>query len=448
MTQAIGRPYPRIARAAPQPRALNLWAMAIALAGTAWAPNLFAPPGGMSWFHVLAVGLFLLLASRSIRIQPALDPVQNSISRGMFIAAGFIAFWAILSAFQAEDPARVGRPVAAFLMGPILFFVLNRLVPPHRIDNLIEWQFYCAAASTIACFAAIYVPPLRAFIYEDGDRAQAFFKHSNQFAMALSTIAPVLLAKLLSDTRRRLLWGVLLVLVILGFVLAGSKANTGIALGAMLLLALFGALTHRSAVRSLVFLLFFVLLGMLGLIVAWKAVVAINPRMAGLLATIAAGEEIASVAGRITIWSISLREFYADPLFGQGGGALLSVYFREGDVSHSHNVILDQMRTLGVPGLIAILSFTVMLVALSIYQFVLAIGLRTVDRFERMKLVGLSLGMLSYYIANMSSDSFGPSTSPIFWMVFAIGLWQGRKVIALSAHANSPSRPVGPYRTA
>lgn len=422
------------------------WGMAGAfvLSVTAWTPDLLAPPGGMAWFHVALALICCVLASGTAKLQPPLDSTQERLARGIFFIASAIAFWAVLTSFQAEDPLRVGRPVAAFLAGPLLFFALNRLVPPYRIDRLIDWNIYLAVLGALFSFAALYLPALGQVFYEGRDRTQAFFNHPNQFAIALSTIAPVVAAKILSSSKHRVRWAAILLAVILGFVLAGSKANTLVTLGALFLLALFGAITHRSAIRSVFFLVFSIVAGAVALYVAWELVLTFNPRMAKLLESLASGEGIASVNGRYLIWDLSLEAFYADPLFGQGGGAMLTRTFQSDALTQSHNVILDMARTLGVPGLVAIGVFTLLLVAVCSYQFLLAIKLRAVDRNERMVLVGLALGSLSYFVANMSSDSFGPSTSPVFWTIFTISLWQGRKVLAFAQDAAMRGRPSRP----
>lgn len=403
------------------------------LAVTAWTPEFGSLPGGMSLFYIVCVIVLLLVAVRAPRLQPPIGPVQHSIVRVIFACALFIGGWALLTVFQSEEPLRVGRPVAAYCIGPVLFFLLNRLIPPHRIDNVIAWQLYCAAGAAFLSLLALYIPFLAAAIFEDSDRAHGLFKHPNQFAIALSTIAPVLTAMVLGS-KERMKWGAILAIVIIGFVLAGSKANTVVVVASMFLLALFGAVTHRSALRSILFLLAFALLTVAMLFVTWELILALNPRMAMLLTTIASGEEIHSVSERYVLWDMSIQQFLANPLFGQGGGATV-LYGTDESVSHSHNLVLDAARTLGVPGFAAVVVFTLALLALIIYQSIVAVTMRSVDRLERMKLVGLTLGLLSYYIANLSSDSFGPSTSPIFWFVLTLSLWQCQKVQAFAREA-------------
>jgi O-antigen ligase len=424
----------------PGHRVRSLYAAFVLLIAIAWAPGLLELPGGLAVAHVMAVLLFLVVARGTPRLQPLPGPIQAGLLTTIFYCTAFLCLWSFLSAFQADDPYRVGRPIVGFGIGALIYFAMARVIPADRNDKVIEYLAIGAAASAIISLAANYIGPLGEIVFGERDRAQAFFKHPNQFAIALSAITPVVMAKALSTGRGRVKWVVLLALLMLGFILAGSKANTIVVLISGFLIALFGAITHKSAVRSIGFLLFFTLLGAATMLLAWELILMLNPRMGMLLTTLASGTEIQSMLGRYYIWEVSMYHFYANPLFGQGGGALLDIETRDVDLTHSHNVILDVMRTLGVPGMVAVLIFSAAIVILCLHQLLLAMRLRSVDRFERMKLVGLTLGVFGFFLANMSSDSFGPSTTPIFWMVLALSIFQGRRLLLL-AGAGRPRRP-------
>ena len=114
---------------------------------------------------------------------------------------------------------------------------------------------------------------------------------------------------------------------------------------------------------------------------------------------------------------------------------MLSIADRDVDLSHSHNVVLDTMRTMGIPGLVAVSIFLIACLFLCLFQFLVALSAKRVSRVERMTLIGLVIGVVSYIVANMSSDSFGPSTSPVFWITLCVSLWQAKKVLVLAEHA-------------
>lgn len=419
-----------------------LYALLICVLLVVWAPGFLELPGGVALGHAFTTLLFVLVLARAPRLQPEPGRLQERLISICFLSAAFVCFWAGLSVIQTDDPIRVARPIIGFGIGLMLYFSIVRALPAYRIDAAIMTLAIGAGLSSLISLLAVSYAPLANFIFA-GDRSQGLFKHPNQFAITLSTVAPVVLASFLAiNHRSRFLWLAVLGLIVLGYVLAGSKANAAVGIAALGIVAVVGALMQKSALRSLALLIVAILAGICAIWVAWELIQIFNPRMGRLILTLLAGDEIRSVAGRYSIWDQSIREFLADPLFGQGGGATLAVATHEVDLTHSHNVILDALRTLGLPGGVAVVIMLLAILYLSAYQFFFAFAAVRVVRLERLKLIGLSLGSVSYIVANMSSDSFGPSTSPIFWIVFTLSILQTRKVQYL-AGAAAPMPRVG-----
>ena len=97
--------------------------------------------------------------------------------------------------------------------------------------------------------------------------------------------------------------------------------------------------------------------------------------------------------------------------------------------THSHNVVIDHLRMLGVPGGIGITVFiaaTLTMLLIAVREAFMFGRAQTVDRGL---MIGFALGSVAYIAANMLSDSFGPSTSPIFWIVLSSTLFSRRLML-------------------
>ena len=150
----------------------------------------------------------------------------------------------------------------------------------------------------------------------------------------------------------------------------------------------------------------------------------INPRALGIMLEFFSGEgEVDSLLTRSFLWDYSIEQFLADPVMGQGAGQRIDIFYREADVSHSHNVLVDYMRNLGAPG---IMVMGTMLAAVSVVCLMTIFrSLRTGSGPAEARLLcfGLSLACLSYAAANMSaSNSFGPVDQPVLLGVRLSGL--------------------------
>jgi hypothetical protein len=95
-----------------------------------------------------------------------------------------------------------------------------------------------------------------------------------------------------------------------------------------------------------------------------------------------------------------------------------------GDIApHSHNLFIDAFRTLGVPG-VALMSVLVLVVMAYLVSAVLCTLLGN-DRGDHatevnVMVLGTSVSIWNYIIANQMSDSFGPSTAAFFWLPLAL----------------------------
>ena len=167
-----------------------------------------------------------------------------------------------------------------------------------------------------------------------------------------------------------------------------------------------------------------------------------NPRALRIMLTFLSQDgEVASLVSRDQLWKYSFQQFLLDPVTGQGAGQPINIFFREESVPHSHNVLLDYLRTLGAPGFLMMLTVLGTAATLSVATIFRALRATASARRHRVLCIGLAVGALSYIAANMSSDSMGPSTSPFFWLVLFLGL-AARSLLARPARA----APVGNRR--
>lgn len=380
-------------------------------------PNLIKFPAGAS------LALLLMLVSIPtwfLTARARYTPFDLNATRAIAVilaSAGFLIIWSLLSTFGTKEPLRASRFLATQVAAFALYFLVRGTITQRRVVLYIDILAVGLAATSALSLLAYEVGALHRIIFGDTDRAAGLFKNPNQFGMAISTATPAVIALFLAERRRRLLRGICLTLMLLGLVASGSKTNLMLA-WVTILAVLCGhsliAYTGSSRIRALVtYLLGSFLVGGLGIV----ALSVLNPRALAIMSEFVTGDgEVESLLTRSYLWKYSLDQFFIDPFLGQGAGQRLDIFYREADVSHSHNVLLDYMRTLGAPGLMAALVMigTVVLICLS--AIAKALWEERVEPYARIICMGLALSCVSYVAANMSSDSFGPSTSPFFWI--------------------------------
>lgn len=381
-------------------------------------------PGLLSVFEGASLALMTMLISMPIWYAAARarnTPFDTTATNAVHIilsCAGFLIVWSLLSTFGAAAPLRASRYIATLLAAFAIYFLVRGTVTRARVVLYVDVLAAVLAFTAAISLLGYEVDSLNRIIFKGTDRAAGFFKNPNQYGMAISTMVPALMALLLAERPRRLFRLACLVLMLLGLVASGSKTNFLLAGASGLGMIFAHSWIFNTGPRRL---------GMLALSLAGSLVVGmigiavidlLNPRALAIMSRFfSGGGEVDSLMTRSFLWSYSFDQFLADPILGQGAGQRLDIFYREADVSHSHNVLLDHMRTLGAPGLftVALMLGTVAVVCLlSIFR---ALGSSGVRPDARLICLGLSLSSLSYIAANMSSDSMGPSTSPFFWLL-------------------------------
>lgn len=386
-------------------------------------PGLGELPEGISLAQLfMGLSLPFWFSAAARRRGSIFDEPARRANAVILTCVAFLMVWSLVSVLDSSAPFRAGRSVVSLATAIAVYLMVAGTLTTVRIGTYIDVISTVLAASCLVSLLAFYEPHLRAMIFQDSDRASGFFKNPNQFGMAISTVLPICLANLMGRPGR-FGWRILcLLMLFFGLIACGSKTNLMIsALSTVIMLCLYSVVAFDGPRRA--FMIVASIVATLLLLAAGALFLQIfNPRALRLLLALAdQGGEIHSLTTRSELWRYSVDEFMKNPLSGQGAGQPINIFFRHDTVPHSHNVFLDYLRTLGAPGFAGIAVVLGTAVVLSLATLAKAVASQAATR-DRILCIGFSVSALSYIAANMSSDSMGPSTSPLFWVTLFLGL--------------------------
>ena len=298
---------------------------------------------------------------------PRLPPVRWLAAAAVFALAGVVA------AALADYPKFALRDLRTVILEPAAFFVVLASILRDRND-VQRLLAAVVAGAALAALTALALIPFGAVVAEVfPPRLRGTFGSPNNLALVLERAAPLALAlalaagvrsafgglgrwKLRHLTDTRGLW--LLALVVLSAVLILTWSR-GAWLGALLGLAvaarpLWARAGHRRRLAAVAFPL-----------VALAAIVLLTgfERIGQLLRIGDSG-----AVSRVAIWDAAWRMGRDDWLFGVGPDNFLTHYraymqpeaWREPNISHPHNLVLDAWVSLGVVGLAALIGVLVL----------------------------------------------------------------------------------------
>ncbi|MER8464775.1 O-antigen ligase family protein [Mesorhizobium sp. M1396] len=363
-----------------------------------------------------------------------LHRAEAALATAVLTISAFIMVLSLLSMLYADNPTRTMRAVFAQVFGfaiiPAVAAISTRPKGLVAIDRIVMTMIIMSVATS--CVVAIGLGDARF-----ADRAEGYFKHSNQLGIALSAALPLVAAKLVSSRSHRLLLLGCLVAVLLGLVKSGSKTN--FVLGVAGLGAFFGLFSIYLVRRkqSPITVIVGTVTAPILLEASLVTLQYLNPRAYNLLALQLSGGEAHSVVSRQRLWSISIDLGLSHPFMGVGAGQPV------GDIApHSHNLFIDAFRTLGIPG-VALVSIMVLVVVVYVVSAVLS-TLFDKDRGKHsteinVMVLGTSVSVFNYIAANQMSDSFGPSTAAFFWLPLALLIfYRGRQRSMQSGLGENP----------
>jgi O-antigen ligase len=119
-----------------------------------------------------------------------------------------------------------------------------------------------------------------------------------------------------------------------------------------------------------------------------------------------------TIRSRNLIWAESVRLGMNNPVLGVGAGTRLL------DVSHSHNVLLDYFRGIGLIGALSMLVLMVMAAWRTARFLLTRFGKGLENRWDDTFVAALYLGGFAYLLGNLLSDSLSPSTSFFFFLIY------------------------------
>lgn len=340
---------------------------------------------------------------------------EAAVAAALLSTAGLIIILSLVSMLYTGNPMRTMRAVFAQVFGfatiPAIAVISAKPNGSVVVDRLVTAMIVMSVAT--ACLVIVGLGGAKF-----ADRAAGYFKHANQLGIAMSAGLPLLAARLVIARKHRLLLFGCLVAVLLGLVKSGSKTNFVVGvIGLGLFFALYAIYLAVRRQRPLTIIAGAVAAPLV-LQGALFILQSLNPRAYRLLTTQLSGGEAHSIISRERLWSISIDLGLAHPFTGVGAGQPI------GDIApHSHNLFVEYFRTLGVPG-VALIAVLVLIVMIYLIGAVIATlrgkGRSTYSTGANVMVLGTSVCVWNYLLANQMSDSFGPSTAPFFWIPLAL----------------------------
>lgn len=336
------------------------------------------------------------------------------------LAIVFIIISGFVSVIGAEDVGAVFSFILRYTFGLLFFLSLVGVQQLARIRAaLISGLLAGGVTSVLAGSLGYFIPQIGGLVIRYGDRLQGFTNHPNQFAMLLTATLPIVLALIASKKSSWRPWGVL-ALFGAGLAMTGSKAN--LALGGIMIFVTLAAFSRlrESVIKRLKALGTAGLATLLLVFAGFFVLTVSSPRtITTIQRLLDEPARVTAVVSRSEMWNTALQIGRDNPWTGIGGNNTY-LYLPH---SHAHNVFFEFFMTLGYPGLWALSMLIFVLSVLLAHAWLKSVnGATAMSLRHRMLLIGAPLGACTYALANLSSDSFGGSTLPIFWILLAIAV--------------------------
>ncbi len=370
--------------------------------------------GGSAVSFEKVVGLLIFaswIAHRSTRPRANVRAI-TSRHPGMIVAIVFFVGWSLLSAAWAASAGTAAvttyRDTLDLLLIPIVYTAVK-----DRNDLQVIIIGYLCGAIFSAAYGLLFPPSPMSLA---AGRLTGSIGDANQQATVL--VAAIALAIGLAATARRAPSLKLLAFAAIGLSFVGllnTLSRGGLVAFGVVLVAgvLFGGRWRRSSAVLLV----------VGLVALGVYFTALAPSTAVQRVT------SSDTSGRSTLWTVGWRMFKANPVVGVGAGnfQVSSVHYLQqpGLVTAAvyiidipkvaHNIYLEQLATLGIPGLIAMLA---------IFVSGVSAALKAAHIFERLgdrELEIMSRCVILALFAFLTADFFvSDLLSKQLWIVFAL----------------------------
>ena len=331
----------------------------LGLALVALAAPFYLHPGDM-FYHTLSLPeLLVILCGVGIASQRVSESANRRIS-SIDCSVLLLTLAAVVAGLVAANRRAALFELRTVFLIPALYYALLRLV---RLDDRSRWRIvdgWVLGAVGVAVVGLVqYALGQNVVVAEGGlPRLQSVYHSPNNVGLYLGRVWPLLVAVALylspgpspargGETRRRVLYGLALVVVSLALVLSFSRGALLLGLPAALLMMGWRAGgRYRWAALALVVVSALMLIPLLRV-----------PRFASLLDL-----QTGSTFFRLELWRSSLTLIREHPLFGVGPGNFQTAYrtryvlpsaWEEFNLAHPHNIYLDHWTRLGILGVLA-----------------------------------------------------------------------------------------------
>ena len=347
---------------------------------------------------------FSLSSLRSSRFG---EVVQLDLTMVLLVVAG------IVSVLTAENFGVANRDLRVVILEPVVFYFLIRLILVRRRDFWLLTDVFVLTAVVVA-FIGLYQYVFTSDIIsaEGVRRIRGVYASPNNLSLFLGRVASLLAALLLAlpFSRRQVLYGVAALPVFICLYLTYSRGAWLIGLPvAVLFIVLIrkGRTLWVGLVALAVMLLSLIPLGSTG-------------RLSQLLSS-----QSGTTFFRVRLWQGTVQMIRDHPVFGVGLDNFLYQYrtryvlpdaWREPNLSHPHNILLDYWTRLGLLGLIVLFWQQ-----LSFFR----LGLKTYHRLRNDADRALALALLTsmvYSLAHGLIDNSFFLVDLAFILALTIGL--------------------------
>lgn len=407
--------------------------MTIIAAIPLWAPSLVA----VGEFSLAFLLPFVIAAWAMLR--PATAPIGRALrgdnGLGLWVEVSCICMailFAALSMLVSPEPLRAFRVILPMAYGLCAIVILARVSPLMGRRLIYALTFSGVLVLSVGLLAA-QVGGLRDNVVI-GYRFKGFFENANQVSLAITVFWPLLVALLLGARSNFVKLTCFAALLVLGYALFLSGTKTGLAINFATTCVVVAYRASRTGSLDSSFLSLALVLAMIAVsvplllaILSWA-----NPIAFEKLNSIFVGgvRDYQSIRSRNLIWEESFQLGLASPFLGEGAGSRIL------DRSHSHNMILDYFRGMGVFGMMSALVLLIAVGTRTAVFFSSTWGKGQEDRTRDSIVMALHLGAFGYLIGNQISDSFSPSTAFLFWAAYLCAFWS----------VQVPARPKLPKR--
>lgn len=419
--------------------------VAVCLLAVLWLPSPLAAGGDFSLAFVMPfmVLAWALLGQGSGRRSSR--AIWGVSGRGLWIELGCVSvalIFAALSMIHSPEPMRAFRVILPMAYGLGAMIALPRLAAGQTR----RLAYATLAAGAVVLFVgllAAQIPSMRHMVIDDY-RFKGFFDNANQLSLCIIAVLPLSLALFVS-TRRLLVRALCLTAtLILLYALLVTGAKTALAIGfvtAGLVLIYHSAgndqLWKTIAKLAIALAVLAVAVPTTLWLINWSSPVAYGKIVKILVQGIA---DYDSIYSRRMLWEESWRLGMENPWVGSGAGTRVVSVTKAFNVTHSHNVVLDYFRGMGVFGGLSMLAFLLTVTARAVIFYTSTLRKGGDRKWLNTITAGLYLGAFGYFAGNQLSDSLSPSTSFLFWVVYSAAYISGQAIFVSSRCHRLPYR--------